>query len=773
MKIRFLLASVLLAAAWPTAAEESPIRVTAKPTEFPAGGATRVSITFNRQPADGGVDLPKIPGTKWHTDRVGRSNSIRIVNGRSSQSVTYTLPLSANAPGELTIPPLEVRFADGTTARSAPVRLKVLAPGEAPEPPPGPSGRIILPEGRSSFYVGEEIPVAFELAFPPGMRLTELAFPKPECDGPLVLVDLSGQNTRHPHFSDPVEGVRQTPGGTFRTLTFRTRLRFMYSGEFTLKASEQLAAAEPQQSDGFDDMDDMFFGGRFAMRSSRRMRIDYPACRLRIVTPPPPPAGTHPLGTAANCRISAGLDSRTARVGEVVELRIALSNVPEQTVLKPPTLEFPNFRVYPPEEKRLPNGGRSIRYALVPLAPGEHRLKTAFALFDPATGEWRVAEADLGLVVTGKATQTEQVAAHPQGEGKTPPRLAPRTDDDTELSLPLAKRGLIRGAAAFAVLALATLGIELVRRIRRRDPGDGARRREVAELIRRVNDGDDVDGVLRQGGLAALARGAGLPEDAPAAAVAERIGDAELREVLNDLERNSFAPTAARIERPVSAAARRTLGKLLKRALVFAALATACSAAAAECRSASGCYDAGAKYLAKGDLPRARLCLERAHRFAPRDARIETALHTVEAELGEPATRTTLRDRLRPDEYLILAGILFGAATIVAALLRKRRKKIAFAAAWFTTALGAIAAALAWSQHSGNAPYRTDRAIVTAAKLDLSSLPVAEGGRLVGTLDGGAPVVIVEERGEFVRVRRGDRDGWCRKSDVTRVFPER
>ena len=768
MKIRFLLASVLLAA-WPLAAEDSPIRVTAKPTEFPAGGATHVSITFTRQPADG-VELPKIPGAKWHTDRVGRSNSIRIVNGRRSQSETYTLPLSADTPGELTIPPLEVRFADGTTARSAPVKLKVLASGEAPRPPPGPTGRIILPEGRKRFYVGEEIPVAFELAFPAGTRLTELAFPKPECDGPVVMPDLSGRNTRHPHFTDPVEGVRETPGGTFRTLTFRTRLRFMYSGEFTLKASEQLAAAMPDR-DGSDDADDMFFDDRFAMRRARRMRIDYPARKLQLVPPPPPPAGTHPLGTAANARIETDLDSRTARVGEPVELRITIANVPEYAVLKPPTLDFPDFRVYPPEEKHLANGKRSIRYALVPLAPGERRLKTAFSLFDPATGKWRIAAADYALVVTGKAAQTEQVATPPPpNEEKTPRRLAPHTGSGTELSLPLAKRGLIRGALAFAVLALAALGIELVRRIRRSP--DDAKRREVAELIRRVKSGDSIDAVLREGGLAALARGAGLAEDAPAAAIAQRVDDAELREVLNDLERNSFAPEEARHERPVSAAARRTLTKLLKRALVFAALLTALSAAA-ECRSAAGCYDAGAKHLAEGDLPRARLCLERAHRFAPRDARIEAALHTVEAELGVPATKTRLRDRVRPDEYLTCAGVLFGAALVVAALLRKRRRKTAFAVAWLLATLGALAAALAWSQHAGNAPYRTDRAIVTAKRLELSSLPVAEGGRLVGTLDGGIPVVIVEERGEFARVRRGAQDGWCRKADVARVFPKR
>ena len=111
-------------------------------------------------------------------------------------------------------------------------------------------------------------------------------------------------------------------------------------------------------------------------------------------------------------------------------------------------------------------------------------------------------------------------------------------------------------------------------------------------------------------------------------------------------------------------------------------------------------------------------------------------------------------------------------ALLVAALLRKRRRRTAFATAWVLAAFGAVAAALAWSQYGENGPYRTDRAIAVEKKLELSSLPVENGGRIVGTLDGGSEVVIVEERGEFTRVRAGDRTGWCRFYDVERILPE-
>ena len=146
-------------------AESAGVTVRANPREFRAGGSTQVSITLSGEPREG-IDLPKIKDAEWRTDRVGRSSRVNIVNGKSSRSETYTLPLSVSRPGEFTIPPFEVRFADGTTGRSEPLALKVRAPGEAPPPPPGVETAIVLPAGRGVFYVGEEIPVEFVLTLP-------------------------------------------------------------------------------------------------------------------------------------------------------------------------------------------------------------------------------------------------------------------------------------------------------------------------------------------------------------------------------------------------------------------------------------------------------------------------------------------------------------------------------------------------------------------------------------------------------------------------------
>jgi len=754
IRMRFILAALALSASLAAQAEEPVVQVSAEPADFPAGGSTMVSITFTKDPGVNGVALPVIPGAVWRADRVSRSRNLSVVNGARSDTLTFSLPLSSDRPGELVIPSFEVRFADGTTARSEPVKLRVRAPGEAPPPPPGIETGIVLPAGRAEFYAGEEIPVEFVLTVPSRLDVAEIGFPQIDCDGPAVMPDLSGRRTRHPHFEDPVEEMRRG----LRTFTFRTRLRFMSAGEFTLKAAEELAVL-PRGV----DFDDLFSAARIMPRDARRVRLDYPARRLRIAPVPPHPEGTRSLGVAENARVEVAVSGRTARVGEALELELKLPGAKNFSGIEPPALEFPGFRVYPPELKTAPDGARSIRYALIPLHGGEYGLDAGFSVFDPAAGEWRTGFGKFRIAVTGRSAAPE---AEPQ-KGVA----APLPDDGGTVALPLARRGLIVGFAAFAALAFAALAIEVWRRLRRRGP-ESERCRETAAAIRRLKSGESAESVLASGGMAALARALELPEDASPGEIAERVGDAELASALVQIERNAFVPEAERQKCELSGSGRRTFLKLLKRSLVVAAFFAALGAAGAECRSAAGCHNAGIAGLRDGELPRARLWLERAHRLAPRDGRICAALNSVEKELKLPASRPGVRDLLRPDEYLAAAGVCFGAALVVFAALRKRRKKSALAASGILALAGLAAALFAWSQHAAGAPYAADRAIVLR-DVELASLPSGLGGRAVGRLDGGAAVAIVEERDDFIRVRSNGRDGWCRKADAERVFPAR
>ena len=420
IKYPVLVAALLIAAPmWCGGAEPPKVELDAEPREFPAGEWTMVSIRVDREIDRRDIRLPKLDRAEWHPERSGISRSLNVVNGRSSRSTTYTLPLSSGTPGTLTIPPVEVRLANGKTARSRPLRLRVLAAGEAPRGAKDPTGRIVVPAGRTGFYAGEEIPIDFELAVPPGFKVRELDFPRMSCDGPVILPDLSQRRTRHPHFLDPVQRERETPEGTVQVVIFRTMLRFMRPGEFKLSAAEVLLAADPRSQRqprsrprfgiGFDEDVEDFFSGIGG--NTRRVIVNYPARQLKILPVPPPPSGTSALELFGDWKVTPKLSASSVRAGEVLELEVRLDGTGSLAGFRPPKLEFPDFRVYPPELRSEPDGSHSIRYALVPLRPGEFKIAPAFSLLDLKTGRYRTVNSSFPLAVTGSPLAPTSSAA--------------------------------------------------------------------------------------------------------------------------------------------------------------------------------------------------------------------------------------------------------------------------------------------------------------------------------------------------------------------------
>ena len=342
--IKSFLLPVLAAMVMPAyGAEEFRAELTANPVEFPAGSETMVSITLNRGDLAGGIRLPAVEGVTWHTNHTSVSRSSRVVNGRRSESVTYSLPLTATRPGEVNIPEMEFKLADGTTAKSNSLRLKVLSPGEAPAATDGaaavsgsgePEGIIEVPpkSRRESYYVGEEIPLELTfyyvgeeipleltLLIPPAARVRGISFPDLKAEGQVVFPDYSQLNPRHPHFAPPREGVRMTPGGRLQAVAFDTRLRFLSPGDFRVSATERVdvsavrgrrgAGASPFGDDGFfgGSLFEEFFGGG----DVRQVTVSYPSLALRIL--PLPPAPGNRRGSSRCLRSRAGKVIMSAR----------------------------------------------------------------------------------------------------------------------------------------------------------------------------------------------------------------------------------------------------------------------------------------------------------------------------------------------------------------------------------------------------------------------------------------------------------------------------
>ena len=743
-----ILALCLACLAALAAAAAEPLRITldADRTVVSAGGSVMITISINRRDVRD-LQLPKVQGVSWLTNRVQRQSSVSIRNGVTSEELLLTLPLLLDpslAPGtEVTIPPIRLAVG-GSSAESRPLSLRVAprgaksapASGGAADPAGEPRGEVLLPAGRKSYRVGEEIPLEFRLTIPARLRVTSLEYPHLTGADGAVFADYAKRNPQNPRFAPP----RELRGRDGVTIVFRTAVRFFAPVTFTPGAELTLSALVPasprNRRDPFDD--DFFgpaFGGFFDRGETRPVAVRFapPAAPVEVRALPPLPAGTMDLRLVGDWRIAARLEPRSGRVGEPLELAVTVTGNGDAGALRAPTLRLDGFRVYPPEVKPFP-GGIRVSYVMIPLRPGERTVDPRFALFDTAAdryetagGPFTVAIAPADPAAVTPPAPAAAAAAPVAPAAKTAPPTAPPPKEETprtELFYQAAEPGdpvlfpLWRNRIGFIVTVLAVgfaaaLLIEVRERRREALAADPALRERqlrseaAPRLLRRLRSGDVDREFLRQEVVPYLAEGFGLPPGATAGEVASRLDDPELAEYFRSLESGAFVPGGAAAEgsaAPLPAPARKRLCRTIRRlaavALCFGLALCAgaavsphadfdagrLDAAAAGYRRGAEEFRPGALYnlgntrFRQGDYPAARAALEVAHRLAPRDPEITGNLNLVNRRLllpevdadGDPRELVLLCRDTFRPDEYLAAAALLLAVAAVAAALRRR-----------------------------------------------------------------------------------------------------
>jgi hypothetical protein len=189
-------------------------------------------------------------------------------------------------------------------------------------------------------------------------------------------------------------------------------------------------------------------------------------------------------------------------------------------------------------------------------------------------------------------------------------------------------------------------------------------------------------------------------------------------------------------------------------------------------------YNCGNCYYYLNDLPEARYALNLAALLDPGDGEIRANLQLVNERLFENGSGgksfssglRELRDRIRPDRYLLMASFCWAIIWLLWAFRRKLGNTAA--ASW---GAGMLLPALlfifcAFSQMKST--YAPDRIIVTSSKAELRTLPGRKSGSVECTLQGGGEgQVLSRENSGFYRVRINGREGWLATGCFKRAFP--
>ncbi|MGE4564568.1 MAG: tetratricopeptide repeat protein, partial [Victivallaceae bacterium] len=301
-----------------------------------------------------------------------------------------------------------------------------------------------------------------------------------------------------------------------------------------------------------------------------------------------------------------------------------------------------------------------------------------------------------------------------------------------------------------------------------------------------------------------------LPPGTTAGELSSKLNDPELVRAMQSSGEDAYRPGGESLElESARAALINGLKKLFVIGFAFAAMSFLGAAevprtdAGADLKAGAAAYDAGdfarackiydacliageidpavyynlgcANYMAH-NYPEAIVRFEQARRLVPTDSAALENLNLARHQLGLPETGRVnspmelgiyLRDRLRPEQWLVFAGVAWVLAFAALAFRRKLgpiRSRILTAALFALFLLGAV---LAWSELATS--YHSGRAFALGGGAPLKSLP-GPTGHLEGEVPAGHELSIVEHRSDYSLVRYGNLQGWVENRFIRPVF---
>ena len=814
------------------AVSASQVNVSFRPARPEAGSAVRVTVSASTGSRSGAeLILPSLPRTaRWNYNM--RSDGTRMsMTGSGQPQVTHTFvrQMTVTAPGKLEIPPFKVRSASGEI-QSDPVTLEVLPAGSRPqteEKQLKPFGKLFTTPSRP-LRPGEKINLHLEIYIPENYELLNISNPDFNGMGNAVLQKDPRTGNMFRQYNSVVKSEN---GHEYTVLPFSAAAVTALSGEFFPEMGITLTVRERRQvsrEDFGDDIFNSFFGSRNSYGRPENIRIQLKDTDgFKVVPLPPLPAGVIDTGLTGSWHCSARFSTASSRSGEVAELEILLvprnfSGNIEEVPLKVPALQFSGFRVYPPETIRK-NNRIAIRYALIPLSPGEKKLHLKLAVFDTVKNMWQISELTPELAVTpGTVNQSSPAPAPAAAPERTEKNIIPeaktvvsdglhylKADNSNRLRLPLIvnQKLILFLTLGGGILLLITDW--LCRKFYR--PCSGTDRqhrkelqRKIAALCKELENSSDPSGIVEKYGLAEIAELSGLAAGATAQDIADRVDDPELKEFFANIAQSSFAPGANRQNN--SPGVRKKLLKYLKHLAVLLLLCsipalygrnfTAANEAynqenyqlAAEeyRRALSGegisvplIYNLGCTEFKLGNYPEARVWFSRAGLLAPGDLEIQANLKLTEDKLQlTPAENsrsftahlTALRDSLfRPDQYFALASICFFILCLIVVLRKYGSSALRWSSAAVILFVMVLALLAAWNQMENS--YSPDRLILVGKTVEIRSLPVENSGTVLKKVAPGGNAILIEKRGSWLRIVCDDTEGWIPETQAVQVFP--
>ncbi|MGD9931411.1 MAG: BatD family protein [Mangrovibacterium sp.] len=368
------------------------------PNVATVGEQFRLSFTLNERGTD--LQLPELSGFDiLMGPSTSQSSSIQIINGKTTQSVSfsYIFILRAKQEGKFTIRPASIKV-DGKVYESNELEIEVVKgqAGQQQQQQQQEPAAVATELSKDDLFVrveldkrdvfrGEQVIATVKIYVSPNVPITNFEDVK--------LPSYAGFWTQEIEIPSQISFTREVFNNKIYQVGVlkKTILFPQQTGKIKIDPFEITCSVRQQikrQRSFFDDFFDNY-------RTVSAKVVSEPVT-ISVKELPSQPDGFY--GGVGNLNFSASFDRTTARANEALTLRMTVSGTGNLRLIEVPKVEFPaDFEVYDPKtsenlratENGL-NGSKTFEYLIIPRFAGEYSIPPVkFVTFNPATRKFK------------------------------------------------------------------------------------------------------------------------------------------------------------------------------------------------------------------------------------------------------------------------------------------------------------------------------------------------------------------------------------------------
>jgi hypothetical protein len=404
-------------------------RFTASVSRNPVSTGERFQVTYSIEGDASGFQAPSFKGFTFLSGP-SQSQSMQIINGQVSRSMSYSFILQAGDPGKYTIPPASITV-NGKKISSNSIDVTVTksnAPaaqqqGKSEANQQAEAEKIInenlfltLSVSKSEAYVGEGVYVVYKLFKHPNLQLLNLGPAKTPVFNGFWAQEL--ETVKNLDWSNELHnGVRFQTAILKRLILLPQRAGNLVVEPLELTSTVRLRVQRQQRSrDPWDD----FFSDPFANNfKDFEYNIKTRTATVKVKElPPGAPPGFN--GAVGNLSMKAWFDKTKTRANEPVTLKVQISGGGNLKLVDPPALSFPtDFDSYDP--KIADNltysqdgfaGSKTFEYILIPRHEGKFDFQpVSFTYFDLSAKKYVTLTSEAFTIDVAKGDGSESQTA--------------------------------------------------------------------------------------------------------------------------------------------------------------------------------------------------------------------------------------------------------------------------------------------------------------------------------------------------------------------------